>query len=260
MLTEERYQYIIDRLAQQGLVKSQDLMKETNSSESTIRRDLDVLEERGLLARVHGGAKRVYEVEQELPVTEKTLKNVHEKKEIAQYAATMISDGDTIFLDAGTTTLYMIPFLKHKKIRIVTNAVQQASLLADQNNDVILIGGVLKNTTKAVIGTISLNQLSQYRFNKAFLGINGIDIEYGLTTPDPEEAAIKKQAVKNSAKVFILADKTKFNKITFDKVDDIDNAIIISNQLDRTEFEAYFKATTIMEVKHDLHSNIKSID
>lgn len=81
-----------------------------------------------------------------------------------------------------------------------------------------------------------------------------------MTTPDPEEAAIKKQAVKNSAKVFILADKTKFNKITFDKVDDIDNAIIISNQLDRTEFEAYFKATTIMEVKHDLHSNIKSVD
>lgn len=260
MLTEERYKYILDKLAQQGLVKSQDLMKETNCSESTIRRDLDVLEEQGLLVRVHGGAKRVYEVERELPVVEKTLKNVQEKKEIAEYAAMLVKDGDTIFLDAGTTTLYMIPFLKHKNIRIVTNAVQQASLLADQNNDVILIGGVLKNTTKAVIGAIGLTQLSQYRFNKVFLGINGIDIEYGLTTPDPEEAAIKKQAVKNSAKVFVLADKTKFNKVTFDKVDNIENAILVSNELDRTEFEAYFKATTIMEVKHDLHSNIESID
>lgn len=260
MLTEERYQYILNRLKQEGVVKSQELMKEMECSESTIRRDLDRLEEEGLLVRVHGGAKRVYEVEREQPFSEKTSKNIQEKQDIARYAASLVNDGDTIFLDAGTTTIQMIPYLKDKAIRIVTNAVQHASLLADQNNEVILIGGLLKNTTKAMVGATSAEQLAQYRFTKAFLGINGIDLEYGLTTPDPEEAVIKKQAIANSAKVFILADKSKWNKVTFDKIEDIENVTIISNELDAKVFEAYLKKANIMEVKHDLHSNIESID
>ncbi|MCI3027587.1 DeoR/GlpR family DNA-binding transcription regulator [Desemzia sp. C1] len=255
MLTEERYQYILDQLTQHGLVKSQELIKEMNCSESTLRRDLDALEEKGMLVRVHGGAKRLYEIEREIPITEKTSKNIQEKKEIAEYASSLVQDGDTIFLDAGTTTLYMIPFLKQKKIRIVTNAVQHAHLLADQENEVVLIGGVLKNTTKAVIGAVGCAQLSQYNFNKAFLGINGVDLEYGFTTPDPEEAAIKQQAIKNSAKVFILTDNSKFNTVTFVKVEDIDGATILTNSLNKKEFGAYFEATKIMEVKHDLHSN-----
>lgn len=255
MLTEERYQYILDQLTQHGLVKSQELIKEMNCSESTLRRDLDALEEKGMLVRVHGGAKRLYEIEREIPITEKTSKNIQEKKEIAEYASSLVQDGDTIFLDAGTTTLYMIPFLKQKKIRIVTNAVQHAHLLADQENEVVLIGGVLKNTTKAVIGAVGCAQLSQYNFNKAFLGINGVNLEYGFTTPDPEEAAIKQQAIKNSAKVFILTDNSKFNTVTFVKVEDIDGATILTNSLNKKEFGAYFEATTIMEVKHDLHSN-----
>lgn len=255
MLTEERYQYILDQLTQHGLVKSQELIKEMNCSESTLRRDLDALEEKGMLVRVHGGAKRLYEIEREIPITEKTSKNIQEKKEIAEYASSLVQDGDTIFLDAGTTTLHMIPFLKQKKIRIVTNAVQHAHLLADQENEVVLIGGVLKNTTKAVIGAVGCAQLSQYNFNKAFLGINGVDLEYGFTTPDPEEAAIKQQAIKNSAKVFILTDNSKFNTVTFVKVEDIDGATILTNSLNKKEFGAYFEATTIMEVKHDLHSN-----
>ncbi|MBM6614540.1 DeoR/GlpR transcriptional regulator [Desemzia sp. RIT804] len=260
MLTDERYKFILEKITQQGLVKSQELIKEMNCSESTLRRDLDALEEQGLLVRVHGGAKRVYEVEREIPVTEKTSKNTQEKKEIAECAASLVNDGDTIFLDAGTTTLYMIPFLKHKNIRIVTNAVQHAHLLADQGNEIVLIGGVLKNTTKAVVGTIGSAQLSQYHFNKVFLGMNGVDLEYGFTTPDPEEAAIKQQAIKNSAKVFILVDKSKFNKVTFVKVENIDSATILTNELDHQENKTYFEAATIMEVKHDLHSNTKSID
>lgn len=260
MLTEERYQYILDKLTLEGVVKSQDLMADMNCSESTIRRDLDKLEEKGLLVRVHGGAKRVYEVEREVSFFEKTSKNIQEKQEIAQYATSLIKDGDTIFLDAGTTTIHMIPYLKNKTIRIVTNAVQHASLLADQDNEVILIGGVLKNTTKAVVGATGSDQLKQYRFTKAFLGVNGIDLEYGLTTPDPEEAVIKQQAIKNSAKTYFLADHSKWNKVTFVKIDDIDSGTIISNPLNKKEYEAYFKTANIMEVEHDLHSNTESIN
>lgn len=260
MLTDERHQYILKQLSRDGLVKSQELMKELDCSESTIRRDLDTLEAKGLLVRVHGGAKRFYEVEREISFTEKTSKNVQEKQEIAQYAASLVKDGDTIFLDAGTTTIHMIPYLKNKHTRIVTNAVQHASLLADQNNEVMLIGGMLKNTTKAVVGATGSAQLKQYRFNKAFLGINGIDLEYGLTTPDPEEAVIKQQAIENSAKVFVLADKSKWNKVTFVNIEAMDSVTIISNELDHQEFEAYFKAANIMEVKHDIHSNVEPVD
>lgn len=260
MLTEERHKFILKKLAQEAIVKSQELMKELNCSESTIRRDLAALEQQGLLVRVHGGAKRAYKFEQELAVTEKTLKNVQEKKEIAALAASLVKDGDTIFLDAGTTTLYMIPFLKDKQVQIVTNAVQHASLLTDQHNKVVLIGGVLKATTKAVVGAIATEQLSQYRFTKSFLGINGIDLEYGLTTPDPEEAAVKKQAMANSDNVYVLADKSKFNKVTFVQVGTLDHATILTNKLDKQDYAMYFKQTTIKEAQHDIHSNIQSIN
>lgn len=249
MLTDERYNFIIEKLNHYGVIKSQELMVEMDCSESTIRRDLASLEEQGKLIRVHGGAKRVYTVEQEQTLTEKSVKNVQNKTKIAELAATFIEDGDTIFLDAGSTTFLMVPFLKEKKIRIVTNAVQHALLLSDQNNDVVLTGGKLKNTTQAIVGTTCIDQLSRYRFNKSFLGMNGIDREYGFTTPDPEEASVKQQAFTNSSKVYILADETKFNKVTFVKVCNIDDALIITDHLNSKNYESYFSTTTILEVK-----------
>lgn len=249
MLTEERYNFILEKLNQYGVIKSQELMLEMDCSESTIRRDLASLEEQGKLVRVHGGAKRVYTIEQEQSLTEKSVKNIHNKEKIAKLAASFVEDGDTIFLDAGSTTFFMVPFLKEKNIRIVTNAVQHALLLANQNNDVLLIGGKLKNTTQAIVGTTSVEQLSRYRFNKSFLGMNGIDKDYGFTTPDPEEANVKQQAFMNSSKTYILADETKFNKVTFVKVCNIDDALIITDHLSTNNYESYFNTTTILEAK-----------
>ncbi|EDP67491.1 transcriptional regulator, DeoR family protein [Carnobacterium sp. AT7] len=249
MITEERYNFIIEKLNHYGVIKSQELMLEMNCSESTIRRDLALLEEQGKLVRVHGGAKRVYTVEKEQTLTEKSIKNVQNKKNIAKLAASFVEDGDTIFLDAGSTTFFMVPFLKEKSIHIVTNAVQHALLLSEQNNDVLLIGGKLKNTTQAIIGTTSIEQLSRYRFNKAFLGMNGIDKDYGFTTPDPEEAAVKQQAFKNSSKAYVLADETKFNKVTFVKVCNIDDALIITDHLTAKKYGSYYTTTTILEAK-----------
>ena len=131
MLTEERYNFILEKLNQYGVIKSQELMVELDCSESTIRRDIASLEEHGKLVRVHGGAKRVYMIEQEQSLTEKSVKNIRSKEKIAELAASLVEDGDTIFLDAGSTTFFMVPFLKEKNIRIVTNAVQHALLLAD---------------------------------------------------------------------------------------------------------------------------------
>ncbi|WP_034550311.1 DeoR/GlpR family DNA-binding transcription regulator [Carnobacterium funditum] len=247
MLTEERHEYILTQLKKYGLVKSQELMQHLDCSESTIRRDLALLEDAGELSRIHGGAKKVYQLDKELSISEKSSINVQEKKEIAKLASLFIEENDTIYLDAGTTTLYLIPYLKNKHVQVVTNGIQHAVLLADQQTKTILLGGNIKSKTKAIIGTTTISQLENYRFNKCFLGINGIDNEFGYTTPDIEEAAVKKQAHLHSSKTFILADKTKFNKVSFVKVCELEDAIIVTQGLDSTAYKSYFSKTTIKE-------------
>lgn len=249
MLTEERYEYILAQLKKYGLVKSQDLMHYLDCSESTIRRDLALLEETGELTRIHGGAKKVYRIDEELSISEKASINVQEKKEIAKFASSLIEENDTIYLDAGTTTLYLIPYLKNKNIQVVTNGIQHAVLLADQQTKTILLGGNIKAKTKAIIGITTTSQLENYRFNKCFLGINGIDAEFGYTTPDVEEAAVKRQAHLHSSKTFILADKSKFNKVSFVKICELEDAVIVTQGLDSATHKSYFSKTTIKEAK-----------
>lgn len=115
VLTEERQQSILDLLKEKEIVKTRDLMIKFDVSESTIRRDLQEMEEAGWLRRVHGGAKRIIKLESEPSMVEKSSKNLHEKKMVAKYAASLVLPGEFIYLDAGTTTLEMLPFLKEKR-------------------------------------------------------------------------------------------------------------------------------------------------
>lgn len=251
VLTSERYEYILDKLNRENTVKIKDLEKEMNCSLSTVRRDLSELEDQNLLVRVHGGAKRVYTLASEMEVTEKSTKNIQEKKDIAKLAASFIQDEDIIYLDAGTTTYEMIPFLKEiKKLQVVTNGIKNADLLTDYGIATILIGGQIKATTKAIVGAVSLEQLSNYRFSKTFLGINGVDIEFGYTTPDPEEAALKSLAISLSNKTFVLADHTKFDKVNFVKVSALEDCVMITDKIgdkQKNKEKEYRKRTKIWE-------------
>ncbi|MEI3599446.1 MULTISPECIES: DeoR/GlpR family DNA-binding transcription regulator [unclassified Oceanobacillus] len=248
MLTEERHSFILKQLKENNIVKSQALMNELQCSESTIRRDLSELESKGLLTRIHGGARSTYQLEEELSVSEKSSKNIQEKQTIAKLAASLVKENDVIYIDAGTTTLAMINFLTAKNITVVTNGVAHASLLADKEIQAFLLGGRVKYSTKAVIGTDSLRDLKSYQFNKAFLGTNGIHLEYGYTTPDPDEAALKKTAITQSAMAYMLADDSKWEKVTFSKVGDIEEATIITNRTDRS-LTNYQEKTTILEAE-----------
>ena len=248
MLTEERHAFIIKKLTESDIVKSQDLMMELNCSESTIRRDLALLEESGELIRVHGGAKRNYHLDEELDIVEKSAKNIVQKKAIAQLAASLVHNNDTIYIDAGSTTIEMIPFLTQKNITVVTNGVQHASLLADYKINTILIGGQLKNTTKAIIGSTSIAELARYQFDKTFLGMNGVHPKYGYTTPDPEEASLKSMALKQGFETFILLDKSKFDKVNFTQVASIESATILTETLNQIDYQSYFTKTKIIEV------------
>lgn len=230
MLTQDRYTFILNQLEQKDTVTIQSLIEELNHSESTIRRDLTTLEEQNKLVRIHGGAKRKRKAMNEASMDDKTVKNTHEKEQIAKTAAALVDDYDVIYLDAGTTTYAMIPLLEHKNITVVTNGVPHAELLTDYRVDTILLGGKIKQKTKAIIGTVAEQQLSSMHFTKAFMGMNGVDPHYGLTTPDIEEASVKKKAIEQSNESYVLADHSKLGEVSFIKVADIDDCAIITSE------------------------------
>ncbi|WP_373737639.1 DeoR/GlpR family DNA-binding transcription regulator, partial [Jeotgalibaca porci] len=163
MFTEVRYQVIKELLQEQSIVKMQEIVQLTGSSESTIRRDLSALEEEGVLIRVHGGAKRGYKLQAEPAMDIKSGLNMDDKHLIAKRAAAFVENEDVLFFDAGSTTFEMIPFLQGKKVTVVTNGVPHASLLADLKISTILLGGKIKLETKAIIGSTCLRQLDDYR-------------------------------------------------------------------------------------------------
>lgn len=250
MLAEKRQQLILEMLKNNGVIKMQDICEKTDCSESSARRDLQLLEEQGLLVRVHGGAKMKYSLQREMDMSGKENQNISAKEAIAKFAAKLIRDDDVIYLDAGSTTLALIKYLgTFSGLTVVTNGVQHASALADQNVRTILVGGQLKNSTKALVGPQTVSDLQRLRFNKAFLGINGIHPKYGYTTPDPSEAAVKQVALEQSEKAYVLADASKFNNVSFVKIADLGAAEIITQELSNELFAHYSSQTTIQEAK-----------
>ena len=249
MLTSERQQYIIEKINQNGFIKIQELVKELHTSESTIRRDLSQLEDMSVLKRVHGGAELVKKRSIEPTILEKSTSRTSEKEAIAKEAASMIDDGDCIYLDAGTTTLAMIPFIQNKPVTVVTNGIMQAAALQESNIITYLIGGRIKKSTNAIIGSQAINNINNYRFDRVFLGINGIHPDWGFSTPDPEEAILKRAAIDLSKEAFILADFSKFDETSFARVAELNQATIITSGMDSAKLAKYKMNTKIKVVK-----------
>lgn len=249
MLTSERQQYIIEKINQNGFIKIQELVKELHTSESTIRRDLSQLEDMSVLKRVHGGAELVKKRSIEPTILEKSTSRTSEKEAIAKEAASMIDDGDCIYVDAGTTTLAMIPFIQNKPVTVVTNGIMQAAALQESDIITYLIGGRIKKSTNAIIGSQAINNINNYRFDKVFLGINGIHPEWGFSTPDPEEAILKRSAIDLSKEAFILADYSKFDETSFARVAQLNQATIITSGMDSAKLAKYKMNTKIKVVK-----------
>lgn len=248
MLTPERHQLILQRLKEKNVIKIQELIELTNTSESTIRRDLSQLEEGKYLKRIHGGAARLLGKLDEPSMIEKSSKNLQEKQSIAKYAASLIEEGDSIYLDAGSTIVEMIPYLNVKNIVVVTNGLMHISPLMSKGIQTYILGGYAKQKTNAVIGRGALASLDQYRFDKCFMGVNGIHPQFGFTTPDQEEAFVKQKAISLSREAFVLADETKFSEISFARIADIQDATIITNQLDEDTSNQYENKTIVKVV------------
>ncbi|MCO4624612.1 PTS system, lactose-specific, repressor [Streptococcus infantarius subsp. infantarius] len=237
----------MEKLSYDKFVRLDDLVSLLDTSESTVRRDLDELESERKLHRVHGGAELPHSLQEEFTNQQKSIKNIQEKMQVARKAASLISNDDVIFVDAGTTNELLLGYLNQDNLTVVTNSIHHAAKLVDKNIQTIIIGGHVKKSTDASIGAVAYEQIKQLNFDKAFLGINGIDEEF-LTTPDMEEAVIKKTVIKNARKSYIVTDSSKIGRVSFAKVDKIENATIITNQSSGALMKKIKENTRVIEV------------
>ena len=196
MLTQERHNKILELLTKQDTVTVGELSQGLETSESTIRRDLVTLDKMGKVKKVHGGAAAIHMVSTvfEEDVTTKSALNVTEKEAIGRVAAGLVTNDDFVFIDAGTTTAAMIDFIyDNVRATFVTNGIVHAKKLIQKGLKAYIIGGQIKLTTEAVVGTEAINNLRKYNFTKTFIGTNGISVKGGYSTPDVEEAAVKSE-------------------------------------------------------------------
>jgi DeoR family fructose operon transcriptional repressor len=249
MFAEERRALIEELLHKQSSVKVQELCDKFDVSSSTIRRDLSELEQEGIIRRTHGGAVLADRTKFEPSFREKRGEHLAEKKQIGKKAVDFINEGETIILDAGTTTTQLAENLTNfSNLTVVTNALNIAQTLAQGANEVISVGGQLKKKTLALVGPLTENSLEQLAADKVFLGINTISLAEGLTTPDLVEAQIKKTMIGRAKEVIVIADHTKFEAETFVKVADLNmvDRLITDRQINRDILKKYRQKVEIV--------------
>lgn len=212
---------------QQSAVTVQELVKDLNASEATIRRDLQNMEDSGLIVRFHGGARILDNELKEKSMTMKSLLNVEEKDRISRYGASLIQEGQIVFLDAGSTTYKLIDYIKAKDITVVTTGIPHLTKLSQKNIKTFALGGFVKSNTVAVTGKETVNQVTNMNFDLALLGVNGIHAQAGFTTPEEYEGEVKAAVLRQAKKSYILADQSKFNKLCFVRFANLNEATVI---------------------------------
>lgn len=222
MLNEERRLRIQGIVTQHKRILVKEISKEFDISEVTVRKDLEVLEKRGILSRVHGGAILNQSSVHDIALTEKEHIYPKEKQLIGEKASRLIREGDVILLDSGSTTTQIARNIKFKKdIKVITNAVNIASELAGSEVEVILTGGLLREKSFSLVGPIAEDTLRHINADKLFLGVDGIHFEFGLTTPNLMEARVNQLMIKKSLEVILVSDSSKFGKRSMSFISDV---------------------------------------
>ena len=247
ILKSERKAVILDTVNREQVVSLEELVRILLTSESTVRRDLDQLEAEGKLKRVHGGARSLRSLQDEETIQQKSIKNRDEKRRVAEKAVSLIQDQDVIFVDAGTTNELLIDLLQDRTVTVVTNSIHHAAKLVERGMKTVIIGGMVKTATDASIGGAALNQIGQLNFDKAFIGMNGIDESF-ITTPEMEEGAVKRAIIENAGKTYVLVDSSKIGKQSFVKVAPIKRVSVITNSSSSEVLEKIRGKTEVIEV------------
>ncbi|MEV5833553.1 DeoR/GlpR family DNA-binding transcription regulator [Nocardia sp. NPDC052112] len=229
MYAEERQQAIAALVGQRGRVSVADLSEQYGVTTETVRRDLAVLDRMGLIRRVHGGAVPAAALTAiELGTTEREHTRAAEKDRIAKAALDYLPPaGGSVLFDAGTTTARMAAALPtDRELVAVTNSVPIAARLSGLAGVRLhLIGGRVRGVTQAAVGAEALRVLGELRVDVAFIGTNALTIGHGLSTPDPDEAAVKRAMIASAHRVVVVADATKIGRedlLSFGSVEEFD--------------------------------------
>lgn len=240
LITIDRRVKILDVLNSQGQVAVSELSNFFNVSEVTIRNDLSHLEKKGLLIKTRGGALKIQSVGIDQHLNEKAKINSKDKQAIGKKAAEIINDNDTIIIDSGTTTVEIAKHLARKKnLTVVTNALNIASQLINDEIRVVVLGGMLRSNSLSLVGPIAESSIKNFYCDKCFIGVDGIDSTSGIYTPIPEEANLNKLMIEISKEVIIVTDSSKFKRKSFGFIAPISKVsmIITDSKIPGDEFK-----------------------
>jgi DeoR/GlpR family transcriptional regulator of sugar metabolism len=229
MLPEQRRQQILKSVEDRGVITTSDIAENHGVSLMTVRKDLDLLAAQGHLARIHGGAITLLRLSKEPSYVEKASLNPQEKQAIGRKAASLIEEGMAIFIGNGTTTMEIIRNLpSDRHIRIFTNSLNHATALASMPNvEVVVVGGLLRGVSFAMVGELGHRMLKSVYFDLAFFGANGLSLDHGLTLPSREEAEMVAEVISHTQRTVVVVDHTKFGVVTHGKICDVSDIDII---------------------------------
>lgn len=247
MNSVERHQYIIKQISENGHVSVLELCEELGVSSVTIRKDLQFLEDSGLAYRTHGGATMQNPYQTDRPVFEKAKIHEQEKLAIARAASKLISANDSIIIGSGTTTQFLAREMNPVgDITVVTSALNVTlELVKHQNVEVIQLGGSVRRSSTSVTGPYAKSILDTFFCSKLFLGVDGIDLEYGISTTSAQEAMLNQAMIAVAQQVIILADSSKFGRKSFGKIVDFSKIDIIITDDMPSSFKEMFDSMGI---------------
>ena len=206
---QNRKHLILQTVEQRGSVDVRELADLLQTSEMTVRRDLVQLAASGLLYRTRGGAMKVSLATDIHQFANKTAVNAERKDYICQLAAQEIQEGDVIFMDCGSTVFRLCPFIRNKRITVVTNSLPVVAELLASEVTVNLVGGEVDKERQAVHGLIAEEHIARYRANRAFIGVDGISLQNGLSANSEKEASTATAMARQTKKVYLLCDSSK---------------------------------------------------
>lgn len=225
----DRHKKIISLLQHHGSVAVTTLAEILKVSEVTVRKDLSFLEQQKKLYRTHGSAILISPYIGDRHINEKEKKNISEKQAIGRYAASLTEPNDTIIIASGTTLTYFAQEINAGgPLTVITASVPVTQILSQHRSfDVIQLGGLTRNSSISVVGPFAEQMLTNFNCSKLFLGVDGIDLDSGLTTTNVLEAQLNRVMMNASQKVIVLADSTKFGRRGFSKICDLSSVDLI---------------------------------
>ncbi|GAB2544646.1 DeoR/GlpR family DNA-binding transcription regulator [Spirosoma aerophilum] len=245
---QHRKQLIVQTVDERGSVDVRELADLLQTSEMTVRRDLGQLAAMGLIYRTHGGAMKVSLATDAFRFENKAAVNPERKDYICQLAAQEIQEGDVIFMDCGSTVFRLCPFIRNKRITVITNSLPVIAELISSEVTVNLVGGEVDKERQAVHGLMAEEHIARYRADRAFMGVDGISLEHGLSANSEKEASMTMAIARQTEKVYLLCDSSKLeiNKYFYFAPLSLFDVLITDNTAKAEMIETYRRAGVVV--------------